>query len=288
MNTTQSSSIFKIRIEEKILTVVIASLDEVSTKEFYDTILQDTKETVHHIAYAGKKSRVQYPKGVTVYQCPLFHNAKLRKQKILKFWRACREAANKKQAVVIHGKQSLHTAYLLLAAIMVLAGAEQDYVMLEIALLRSIYAQHTKMFENNSEEKQAAKDVHKILEAHNFVNNLASDTLDDKNMNDVNCQTCIEHDSSAIIAPPGLDDQYCSGCNISTSSLLECWECGEWNCRVCSYWCTFCPKGVDYKYLICKECNFQSKKLQQKGKTWACQNCRKRYRKKKKAGRCNE
>ena len=61
-----------------------------------------------------------------------------------------------------------------------------------------------------------------------------------------------------------------SSCDKVDQNLRQCWECGRWDCKSCSSWCTRCPG----KYLICGHCNAQDMYyLVRRGKTWRCERC---------------
>ena len=69
----------------------------------------------------------------------------------------------------------------------------------------------------------------------------------------------------------------CNGCNTPDKKMRECWECGAWECKACSFWCTTCRKG-DHQYTICGHCHAQGIYLKRAGKIWRCSWCEQRTR----------
>ena len=66
----------------------------------------------------------------------------------------------------------------------------------------------------------------------------------------------------------------CIVCDAEAKNLDECWECGAFSCRPCTYWCTYCPKDK-WKYKICKICKESGSFLHRSSKkVWACNKCR--------------
>ena len=72
----------------------------------------------------------------------------------------------------------------------------------------------------------------------------------------------------------GLTSPCCSTCLRSKQNLRRCWECGLWDCKACSFWCSMCPQGVEWKYTICRSCHSRNVYLYQKRKIWMCHPCR--------------
>jgi len=64
----------------------------------------------------------------------------------------------------------------------------------------------------------------------------------------------------------------CSSCRQGWTTLRQCWECYQWDCKSCSFWCTKCPKG-DQQYTICGHCNTEGGYLQRSGQIWRCRWC---------------
>ena len=65
----------------------------------------------------------------------------------------------------------------------------------------------------------------------------------------------------------------CSSCQKRKGNLACCWECAQWDCRSCRFWCTTCPVGLDTKYTICGHCNAEGIYLRQFNRIWTCRQC---------------
>jgi len=65
----------------------------------------------------------------------------------------------------------------------------------------------------------------------------------------------------------------CSSCQKRKGNLACCWECAQWDCRSCRFWCTICPVGPDTKYTVCGHCNAEKNYLRQFKRIWACRQC---------------
>ena len=115
--------------------------------------------------------------------------------------------------------------------------------------------------------------------AANTANASAANTADVL-VADANAANATDAAVAANAAPAGANDANmgdggdwwrwrCSSCDKVDQNLRQCWECGRWDCKSCSFWCTRCPR----KYLICGHCNAQDMYLVRRGKTWRCARC---------------
>ena len=106
-----------------------------------------------------------------------------------------------------------------------------------------------------------------------------NDSVDDKTNQTVSAQ-CDENALTAANANYNSMDKRprnlweCGQCRVISTNLRECWECGKWECRKCSYWCTFCPSSWQEKYTLCSHCYYKNGQLLVRNeKTWCCQWC---------------
>ena len=306
-DTEQKHSYFEIAVPDACFAAILAREDEVLNEQFYKDIFHCFGKKVLHVACAagGKKMR-KYPTWLTVHQCPVYYENDMRKTNVKKFWDVCKAAATAGDAVVIHCNNSFHRAPILLAAIMVLFGYTKDEAFNIIASKRNIYAGHTTKMEEWPEDQRNGKHVYAFVNAHKFVDMLASETQQQKNVNEAAASRNVPQSggknptgaaSSCTVSKTRTHDQMncsrdastttsnrstsrramfwsCSDCNneFRERNLRQCWVCRNWSCQACAYWCTYCTAQA--KYLICGSCNDQQIFLRQcTNNIWACGKC---------------
>ena len=275
----QSLSYFHIPIQEKSLTIVLASVDVVNQDMMYEKICQDVKKTVGHVVCADSDSKVKSPAGFQIHEFQLIDDAQIRENTILQFCEVCSNAASHDQVVVIYGKE-IHTPFPLLAARMLEADFMNGYgtIVRRVSENMNDYIRECSkiVLKTNSENMEKAKDIQNFMEAHKLVNSLFEMVLalnQYEHMKHKISETFLECNLSFIQAPPGLEQWDCFlGCKSDLQSLRQCWHCDQWICKKCSYWCTLCPK--ENQYLVCSVCNSLQTLVKKKGNKWACHNHR--------------
>ena len=89
-----------------------------------------------------------------------------------------------------------------------------------------------------------------------------------------NAADSAEPNAPDPVPPPRYGERRCSGCNRFEGNLKQCWECGNWDCRVCRFWCTLCPKDWRHKYLVCGQCYQTGRFLwETRRNVWTCARC---------------
>ena len=92
------------------------------------------------------------------------------------------------------------------------------------------------------------------------------------------CPDCAGKSSTSpgdvYTGPPHGKKFRCPSCGENFRALHKCWECSDWTCRKCSYWCTLCPRG-DYKYGVCGACYQTGHFLKHRpgSQVWCCSRC---------------
>ena len=223
---------------------------------------------VFHIAAVAGKSDASYPVDVTVHKIPMYHKGQMRCDGFNDFWDVCKAASRQGRAVVIHCNQSFHRGPLALAAVMKRAGYSSERAFSTIAARRHIYTGHTLPFAEWPEEEKQSFHSPDFLECHLWVNKLEPDTayLDAKEIDSVVASV------NAATSWTTQTEWRCNGCNTPDKKMRECWECGAWECKACSFWCTTCRKGY-HQYTICGHCHAQGIYLKRSGKIWRCSLC---------------
>ena len=90
---------------------------------------------------------------------------------------------------------------------------------------------------------------------------------------------CDEKDVTAANANVDSKDKrprkhwVCAQCQVTSTNLRKCWECDRWECRKCSFWCTFCPAEWQRKYTICSHCYEEGSLLVRYENKWCCTRC---------------
>ena len=305
-NRSQPASIFDITLPEGPLTVVLATIEEVESRELYIRLEQEYDKEVWHIAGATRKGTVTYPVNAEIHEFPVYHKGRKRQKGLLTFWTACKETAAAGGAVVIHCNSTFHRGPLALIGIMIFAGYDKDEAISEIVAHRHIYPGHYVPYEEWPPSETKSKHAEDFLECHRWLQTLTvpswwaaaddavtavadavvpadiADAADatDANAADANVANAADAAVAANAAPAGANDANmrdggdwwrwrCSSCDRVDQNLRQCWECGRWDCKSCSFWCTRCPR----KYLICGHCNAQDMYLVRRGKTWRCARC---------------
>ena len=153
------------------------------------------------------------------------------------------------------------------------AGYSSERAFSTIAARRHIYTGHTLPFAEWPEEEKQSFHSPDFLECHLWVNKLEPDTayLDAKEIDSVVASV------NAATSWTTQTEWRCNGCNTPDKKMRECWECGAWECKACSFWCTTCRKGY-HQYTICGQCHAQGIYLKRAGKIWRCSWCEQRTR----------
>ena len=179
-NKNQSATIFDIVTPEGKLTVVLARKDEAETMALYRRIESETGKTVLHIAVAaGNCSQVTYPCDATVHSCPIYHKGKVRDQAFDGLWKACKQTARERQAVLFHCNNSFHRGPVALSTIMVFSGYTKHEAFSMIAQRRHIYPGHLTSLCDWPTSEQNGSHAQDFLECHRWLEKIAAGAQDD-------------------------------------------------------------------------------------------------------------
>ena len=267
-NRSQRATIFDIATPQGELTVVLASKDEIETMSLYYRIHTEKGKEVLHIAAAAGRAHVDYPTNAVVHACPMHHEGQMRSDGIVGFWNACQETARQGQAVAIHCNNSFHRGPLALLAVMVLAGYNKDIAMATIAERRCVYLGHTVPFLEWPRVERENTHAEDLLRCHAWIETLDLSAGRSAALAGAAVVVGVAEAGAANV-PEGWR---CSSCNKLDQNLRQCWECGHWDCKPCSFWCTLCPSHPR-QYTICGPCNADGIHLRRCGKIWSCLWC---------------
>ena len=139
IDKSQPYTVIDIHIPTGLLTVVLASQDEVRHKWLFQEISKKEKMEVIHVLSAADPVAIQYPSKIKLYVCSMYDKNAQTMQTLLRFWDGCLQAARDGEAVVIHSKTGFCRAPLAMAAIMIMAGHSLHNALMEIRKRRNIY-----------------------------------------------------------------------------------------------------------------------------------------------------
>ena len=117
IDKSQPYTVIDIHIPTGLLTVVLASQDEVRHKWLFQEISKKEKMEVIHVLSAADPVAIQYPSKIKLYVCSMYDKNAQTMQTLLRFWDGCLQAARDGEAVVIHSKTGFCRAPLAMAAI---------------------------------------------------------------------------------------------------------------------------------------------------------------------------
>ena len=287
----QAATFFNIETPVGFLSVVLCTKDEAETYSLYRRIDTETRKDLCHVAVCAGFGDADYGiKNIEVHSLPMYHRGRARQDGLESFWRICKLAALAGEAVMIHCNQSFHRGPLGLFAIMIRAGYAKQRAIEMVAEQRSIFPGHWVPFAQWPEAEQKHKHSEDLLECHQWLETLTPDLVpvhhalalqdpghspdEDVDVSATSAASDVEVIDGAFPDADAEDNWNarpwrCSSCQVTGKKLLPCWECDNWDCQRCAFWCTKCPPGK-WKYTICKQCNGQGNYLLREGRVWWC------------------